>query len=888
MRLTKPKLVIIDGHSLLFRGFFATRMLTTSDGRPTNAVYSFTNMLLSLLESEQPDAVIVALDAPAKTFRHEEFVEYKAHRRETPEDFSPQVSMTKHLLKAFGIPVLEVPGYEADDIVGTLAKQGTSHDYDVLIITGDMDALQLVGERVSVRATVKGVTDLHHFDPAAVETKYGLRPDQIADFKALKGDPSDNIPGVPGIGEKTAVKLLQQFSHVEDLLERIDELEDPKLREKILANREIMLQSKRLATIVCDVPIDLDKIPPFELSQAHLDQLQRVLEDYEFRSILKKLPTLTRQFGSKEARAPASQRERFVCQVIVRPDMRALQECLTKAQRVSLRTLGEGGSSRASRPLLLALSADPKTAYLLRLENTLFMPEIVQSKLEDAQLPKIAYDAKRDLLRLRHLGIENIQIAFDVLIAAYLLQSSRASYPLEWLAEEYLGTGLESENGERIGMEAALLLQLEPELKARLTEEGTWELFQTIEMPALPVLAEMEWNGIRVDTDFLAEFSTRLERDMNLFAQDIYKLAGEEFNIGSPKQLGTILFEKMGLPPVKKTKTGYSTDSEVLQTLAEREDGTIALKIIQYRELAKIRSTYAEALPKLVNPETKRIHTTFNQTVAATGRLSSSEPNLQNIPIRTDLGREIRRAFIADPGYKLLSLDYSQIELRILAHMSSDAMLLDAFEHGRDIHSTTASILFNVEVEKVNSDMRRKAKTVNYAVLYGMSDFGLAQELGIGVAEAHQIIENYFQRFPQIRDYLQSILEDARRTGYVSTLLGRRRYIPELNSSNRNERLAAERAAINTPFQGTAADIMKLAMIKVWNRLRADHLKTRMLLQVHDELVLEAPEQEVQTAARAVAEEMESAYTLRVPLTVERKAGLNWRDLEPMLDENRR
>jgi DNA polymerase-1 len=880
MRLTKPKLIIIDGHSLLFRGFFATRMLTTSDGRPTNAVYSFTNMLLSLLESEQPDAVIVALDAPVKTFRHEEFVEYKAHRRETPEDFSPQVGMTKHLLQAFGIPVLEVPGYEADDIVGTLAKQGAEADYDVLIITGDMDALQLVNDHVSVRATVKGVADLHNFNPAAVEAKYGLRPDQIADFKALKGDPSDNIPGVPGIGEKTAVKLLQQFPHVEDLLERIDELADVKLREKILTNREIMLQSKRLATIVCEVPLDLEKIPSFELTQAHLDQLQRVLEDYEFRSILKKLPALTRKFGSKEVRTPVSQKENFTCQVVIRPDIRVIQECLTKAQVLGMRTLGEGGSSRASRPTMLALSTVPSTAYILPLESTLFMPEIVQAKLEEAQLPKCAYDAKRDLLRLRHLGIENVRVEFDALIAAYLLQSSRANYPLEWLAEEYLGTGLESENNERPGTEAALLLQLKPELEAQLKEESTWDLFQEIEMPVVPILAEMEWNGIRVDTAYLEELSARLEHDMSLFAQDIYKLAGEEFNIGSPKQLGMILFEKLGFPPVKKTKTGYSTDSEVLQIIAEREGGEIAFKIIQYRELAKIRSTYAEALPKLVNPETKRIHTTFNQTVAATGRLSSSEPNLQNIPIRTDLGREIRRAFVADPGHKLLSLDYSQIELRILAHMSNDAMLLEAFEHGRDIHSTTASILFNVEVKNVDSDMRRRAKTVNYAVLYGMSDFGLAQELSIGVAEAHQIIENYFQRFPHIKAYLESILEEARRKGYVSTLLGRRRYIPELNSSNRNERLAAERAAINTPFQGTAADIMKLAMINAWNRLRADRLKTRMLLQVHDELVLEAPEAEVQTAAYAVAEAMESAYTLRVPLTVERKAGFNWRDLE--------
>ncbi|MCW5934691.1 MAG: DNA polymerase I [Fimbriimonadia bacterium] len=877
-QLLPRKLLIIDGHSLLYRGFFATRPLSTVDGRPTNAVYSFMNMLLSLLESEQPDSVIVAFDTPGKTFRHEEFEDYKANRRESPDEFRPQVGMTKTLLEAFGIPVLEAPGYEADDIVGTLSVRAKELGYETLIFTGDMDQMQLVNDHVKVRATVKGTSDLHTFDANAVKERYGFAPDQVADYKALKGDPSDNIPGVPGIGDKTALKLLQQFGHVEKILEQIDEV-DPKTREKILQNVDQMMHSKRLATILLDIPLELEGIPAFQLTPEHLQKTQEVLEDYEFRSVLRRLPSLARKFGAPDVPMPVSVRESFACKVIVQPDERALSHALASATQLSLRIQGDGAVPRSERPALIAISVSPETAYALPLESSLFLPDALQNALEN--LPLIAYDVKRDLQRLRHWGLVGGKPAFDALIAAYLLQPSRSQYPLQTLVEEYLGQNLPEPGPERLGVEAAALLRLQPEMLNLLEKQETRALFDEIEMPLTAILADMEWQGVRLDTPFLQELSARLQADLQLLAEDIYKIAGEEFNIGSPKQLGAILFEKLGLPSGKKTKTGsYSTDSEVLMMLAE--ENPIVFKIVQYRELSKIRSTYAEALPRQVNPETGRLHTSFNQTVAATGRLSSSDPNLQNIPIRTDLGREIRRAFIADPGCQLLSLDYSQIELRILAHMSGDSVLVEAFEQGKDIHSATAAMLFNTDLAHVNSEMRRRAKMVNYAVLYGMSDFGLANELGISVKEAHQIIEDYFHRFPQVRAYTQSILEEARAKGWVSTLMGRKRYIPELSSQNRNERLAAERAAINTPFQGTAADIMKVAMIRAWNRLKKEPLEARILLQVHDELLLEAHDSDTRLCAETVAEEMEQAYRLNVPLTVERKAGMNWRDMEPI------
>lgn len=877
----RPTLVIIDGHSLLYRGFYATRPLTTSDGTPTNAVYAFTNMLLSLLERVQPDALVVAFDAPAPTFRHEAFADYKAHRRETPEAFRPQVELTRQLLQAMGVPTLSEEGFEADDLVGALARYAVEQGYDALIFTGDRDQLQLINAHVRVCAPQRGVSELQIFDADTVQHKYGLTPAQIVDFKALAGDPSDNIPGVPGIGEKTAVKLLQQFGSIENLLANLDQVENERLRKSLRQHADQIRQSRMLATILDNAPLPIDTIPRFQLPPERVQALHRVLEAYEFRSILKRLPALVEKFGS----APASVEsvyETLAPEVVRNPDERTLARLLEGDAPVGVRVMGALNRLRDATLHGVVIAPAPDRAVWLELGGSLFLPEPLTRLLNDPQRARVVWDLKGECLLLRGAGVEARPADFDALLAAYLWQPSRATYTLEWLCEDVLRLRLPDDTDTRPAAEACALLLLQPRLRELLQREETLAVLDTIELPLAPILAEMEWHGIRLDAPYLQQLSTHLEAELNAVAQEIYTLAGESFNIGSPKQLGTILFEKLGLPALKKTKTGYSTDAEVLQTLAAEHP--IAALIVKYRELSKLRSTYAKALPKLINPLTGRIHTKLNQTVTATGRLSSSEPNLQNIPIRTEIGREIRRAFIADAGYLLLSLDYSQIELRILAHMSGDPALVAAFERGEDIHTATASILFGVAPEQVDKELRRRAKTVNYAVLYGMSDYGLSQELGIGVGEAKAIIEQYFQRFPQIKAFTQSILEEARASGFVRTLLGRKRYMPELHSANRNERLAAERAAINMPFQGTAADIMKLAMIQVYRQLPTLEPAARMLLQVHDELLLETPNTRdgVAAVAEAVRAEMESAYPLRVPLTVDVKVGVNWRDMEPV------
>ncbi|MFN4032506.1 MAG: DNA polymerase I [Fimbriimonadales bacterium] len=880
--MPRPTLVIIDGHSLLYRGFYATRPLTTSDGRPTNAVYAFTNMLLSMLEQFQPDAIVAAFDAPAPTFRHEAFTEYKAHRRETPDEFRPQVEMTRRLLEAMGAPTLSEEGFEADDLVGALARYAVQHGYEVLIFTGDRDQLQLINEHVRVFAPIRGVSELQVFDADAVRQKYGLNPAQIVDFKALCGDPSDNIPGVPGVGEKTAVKLLQQFGSVENLLAHLDQVEPEKLREAIRAHTDQIRQSRMLATILDNAPLPLTEIPRLELTPERAQALHRVLEEYEFRSILKRLPALIGRYRSEPTLTPVqSVYETLTPEVLRHPDEATLARLLEGDAPVGVRIVGSLHRLRDATIEGVALAVAPDRAAWLDVQGSLFLPEPLARLLSDPQRVRIAWDIKTEWLLLRGAGVEATPASFDALLAAYLWQPSRATYALEWLSEDLLSMRLPDETHLRPAAEACALTLMHPRLRDILQREQTLNVLEQLEIPLAPILAEMEWHGVRLDAPYLQELSTRLAADIDAVAHDIYTLAGETFNIASPKQLGVILFEKLGLPVVKKTKTGYSTDAEVLQTLAAEHP--IAALIVKHRELSKLRSTYAEALPKLINPLTGRIHTKLNQTVTATGRLSSSEPNLQNIPIRTEIGREIRRAFVAAPNYTLLSLDYSQIELRILAHMSGDPMLMQAFERGEDIHTATASILFGLPPEQVDKELRRRAKTVNYAVLYGMSDYGLSQELGIGVGEAKTIIEQYFQRFPQIRAFTQSILDEARATGYVRTLLGRKRYIPELQSANRNERLAAERAAINMPFQGTAADIMKLAMLRVHQRLPLIEPRTRMLLQVHDELLLETPDapDALDAITHAIRAEMEQAYPLRVPLTVEAKVGPNWRDMMP-------
>lgn len=899
-----PKLVLIDGHSLLYRAFYATRPLSTTDGRPTNAVYGFAGMLWQILEDEQPDAIVVALDTAAPTFRHEEFAEYKAHRPETSESFYVQVPAARELVEAMGIPVVALEGYEADDVLGTLAHRARQQGYEVLIVTGDQDALQLVDEGAQVLMPQKGMGQTQRYDVQAVRERFGLEPSQLPDFKALKGDPSDNIPGVPGVGDKKAAALLKQFGSVEELLERLHEVEDPRLRATLEQYREQIPQYKRLATIVRDAPVP-DLPPRWQPTAEQFARLQQVLESLEFRSFLRRLPALQAKWLAGEAstptvEAPAEVRTMGVQWSVARDEeavRQLLRRCL-QTPKVGIRALLQGTHVMDLQltGVAIALSREeavyvPGRAAVASLfdEGGNGLVGLLAPLWESEAIAKAGYYLKPLQASLIRAGIQPKGWAFDAMLAGYVLQSGRSSYPLPDLVQDYLGERLPTEDttGES-GLaaytcaEAAACLRLEQVMSQQVAAMGCADVLYRIEVPLSEVLARMELAGVAVDVAYLHQLSDVLEALLRAKESEVYTLAGGPFNIASPKQLGQILFEKLKLPAGKKTRTGaYSTDAEVLEQLAA--EYPICRSILEYRELSKLKSTYADVLPRLVHPSTGRIHTSFNQTVAATGRLSSSEPNLQNIPIRSEAGRQIRRAFVAAPGNRLLSADYSQIELRLLAHVSGDERLLQAFADDRDIHAATAMLLFGVPDEGVTPELRRKAKTVNFAVLYGMSDYGLSLELGMSVGEAHAFIENYFRQLPGVRRYLEETLAFARQHGYVTTLYGRRRYLPEIHHANRNVRQAAERAAINSPLQGTAADIIKLAMIDLDRRLRQEGYRARMVLQVHDELVLDAPAEEVPALAELVRECMSGVARLRVPLKVDVEVGDNWAEMEKFM-----
>ncbi len=864
---TAPKFIVIDGHSLLYRAFFGTRFLSTTDGRPTNALFGFVNMLLNLISTERPDGIVVAFDSPAKTFRHAEFADYKAHRKETAPELQQQIPIAKDLIHALDVPDIQLAGYEADDLVGTIALKAQKEGYDVLIVTGDLDALQLVRDGITVIATIRGVTDIHRYDAPAVIERMGLRPDQVADFKALRGDPSDNIPGVPGVGEKTAVKLLLQFDTVENLIERSDEIADEKLRHKIKDNTDQIRQCLMLSTIITDVPIDFEPTQ-YRPSDQTLAKATAFLEEIEFRSVIRRLPTVFAELGTSKPEAAKPTTELLPVQVNINSDAKTIVKEINTAKSLAIVTLENG----------IALATSGLTASWISFD--LFPPQAVQNAIENPNLPKIAHDVKHQWLRLYEHEIHPQGLKFDSMIAAYLLDSARSSYSIDSLVEDYLNAHLPpiTEPENRAAHIAAAIHQLREPMLAKLDKEGTRKVLDEIEIPLIPILVRMEQLGVKVDAEYLGELSERLSFRIEEVASEIYELAKHPFNIGSPKQLGDVLFAEMGLPGGKRTKSGaFTTNAGLLQNLALLHP--IAEKIIEWRELSKIKSTYADTLPKLIRAD-GRVHTTYNLTVASTGRLSSQDPNLQNIPIKSEIGREIRRAFVAEKGYQLLAIDYSQIELRVLAHATGDSVLMQAFEAGLDIHKATAAILFGIPTEQVTNDQRRAAKTVNFAVLYGMSDYGLSQQLRIPIPEAHQIIVSYFNRFPQVKAYLDKLVKQAREVGYTTTLSGRRRYFPELHSANHLERQAAERAATNAPFQGTAADIMKLAMIHIAKYLKDKN--TRVLLQVHDELLFESPDNEVRKIAPELGRIMESCFPLNVPLVVDISIGPNWRDMEKL------
>jgi len=895
---SKGKVILIDGNSLLYRAFFALPHFSTLENQPTNAVYGLTMMLLRLLEEEKPDIILVAFDSREKTFRHEEFTEYKAHRKPTPNELAAQIPIAREVIDALSIPVLEVPGVEADDVVGTLARKAESEDYDVLIVTGDLDALQLVDQKVRVMVNVKGVTETIVYDEDAVEDRYGLKPWQLPDYKALKGDPSDNIPGVPGIGDKTASKLVKEYGSLENILSHVGEIEPAKLRNNLLEFAEQAKLSKRLATIVTDVPVDIE-LEKCKYRRPDYKRLRELFKQLEFRSLLKRLPDDSIQKGLFDDQDSESEEPTVTCRVLRnKAELKSLVDEIYQNKGIVIRIHGSEPRGIEAEPVGIALSTVQEKGYYIPLdESSSITLDDLRIVLESDAIPKYGYNLKYDYELAMKAGIALNGPTFDVLLAAYLLNPTRGNHELADIAFDYAGIEPQARNGksdENHDVEKALeeflvsqvctVKRLVPILGAKLAEDNLGYLMAEIEMPLVPILAEMELTGVAIDTDWLSHLSDLLEERIKAAEIEVYRLAGTEFNIGSPKQLQVILFDKLGLVATKKTKTGYSTDADTLAALAPAHE--IVGKILEYRELTKLKSTYVDALPKLINPGTGRVHTSLNQAVTATGRLSSSEPNLQNIPIKTEIGRQIRKAFIAAPGNLLIAADYSQIELRILAHVSRDPQLLRAFQEEVDIHTKTATQIFGVPPDEVTPEMRRQAKTVNFAVIYGMSDYGLSRELGIPSSLAKQYIESYFREYPGVRSYASETLVQARAKGYVESLLGRRRYIPELNSPNRQYREFAERAAVNMPIQGTAADIVKLAMIRVHHRLKQHGFRGRLIMQVHDELVFDVPEEEVAQLVPMIRQEMENAYALDVPLKVDIKVGKDWCTAEPVSVEN--
>lgn len=862
--MDRKRLVIIDGYSLLYRAFFATRYLSTADGRPTNALYGFTQMLFNLLENICPDAIVVALDAPGKTFRHAKFSEYKGTRRETAEELKVQLPLARDLIAALGIPSVEVTGYEADDVVGTISRLAEENGYDTTIVTGDLDSLQLVDDCVSVLTMKLGVTDTVTYGPEQVFERWGVTPLQVADFKAIKGDTSDNIPGVAGIGDKGAAELVQMFGSIEEMLERKADI-PPKYWKKIEPAQENLLMSKFLAVIDRNVPLEYD-FKPFVLNAEQMETAKAMLEAFEFKTIHKRSDkVLGRYLDGAERTSPVVEVEAEAVEVKL--------QSITELSKLASFVEGQKYAIYFAAAPARDLFDDPeRKAFVAVGKNVAECNENDALRLlEQDPSRAILHDAKSAYKRLDAIETKpelHQTPGFDSMLAAFVLQSQRSSYSLRDLVQGYLDIQVPTKPEE---MAAALYL-LEPALRDRLQKEDQTKVLDEVELPLVPILTEMERHGIRADRNQLREFSKTLQIEIERLTGRIYELAGQEFTIGSPKQLGEVLFDKLQIPGATKTKTGYATGAEVLNLIAPQYE--IAAEVLNWRELSKLKSTYADALERYIG-EDGRIHTTYTQIGAATGRLSSNDPNLQNIPIRTELGREIRKAFVAADGCSLLSLDYSQIELRVLAHMCEEPALKSAFEGHEDVHTVTAQHMFGLGSEPASKEQRRLAKMLNYAVLYGVSEFGLAQQLGGGfsVAEAKELIKTYNERFPSVKGFTDAIVAEAKTKGFTRTLLGRRRYFPDIHSPKIMERKAVERQAMNAPIQGTAADMLKLAMIDV--RKRIDGSSTRMLLNVHDELVFEKPIGD-DSLVEPIREGMEQSLPLKVPVEVDAKVGADW------------
>ena len=878
------KLILIDGNSIIYRAFFAMPPLTNSSGMHTNAVYGFTNMLLRLIQEEQPTHILVAFDAGKATFRHESYQDYKGGRDKTPPELAEQFPILRELLESFGISWFELAGYEADDIIGTLSKQGEQAGYDVLVVTGDKDMLQVVSDKVKVALTRKGVSEIEPYGPQEIEDRYQLKPLQIIDLKGLMGDASDNIPGVPGIGEKTALKLLHQFGSVEEVLAHLDELKG-KMKENLTNYAEDARLSKQLATIFREVPVERswDDMVFAGITE---EKAVPMLRKLEFKSLMDRLSFAADAESEGEV-------QELVDISVIQVDRNNLPELVAKLPEVEGLIVESHGENPHHADLMgIVLSTADQHFFLsldvLRLEEA----KEILGWLADDGIPKRGYDLHRADLVLFWQGIAFGGAEHDIQLAAYLLDPTENDQTIHGLAVKYRLPGVPADDevygkgakfktpdteelSRHLARKGDALLRILPLQRKELEKNEMHRLFYEMEMPLSRILADMEKQGVAVNREALKELGVEFEAQIGKLVTRIYDIAGLEFNINSTKQLGEILFDKLGLPVVKKTKTGYSTDAEVLDKLAPYHE--IVQFILEYRQLAKLQSTYVEGLLKEISAKTGKVHTYFRQTIAATGRLSSQFPNLQNIPIRLEEGRKIRKVFVpSEPDWFILAADYSQIELRVLAHISGDEGLREAFLHDMDIHTKTAMDVFGVGPDEVDSNMRRSAKAVNFGIVYGISDYGLSQNLNITRKEAARFIDQYFDAFQGVRRYMDEIVKEAKRDGYVKTLLERRRYLPEINASNFNLRSFAERTAMNTPIQGSAADIIKLAMVRMDEVMHKHNLKSRMLLQVHDELVFEVPPDELEFMKQLVPETMEKALPLSVPLKAEVSCGLNW------------
>jgi DNA polymerase-1 len=925
------KLVLLDSHALIHRAYHAVPPnLTSPSGEPTNATYGFTTTLLKVLNDEKPDLIAAAFDV-GRSFRDDLYDEYKAHRPPLASDLAPQLARARDVIDAFEIPSFGTAGYEADDLLGTLARQASARgDVEVVIVTGDSDMFQLIAPRVRVLTFGRQIGETIVYDEAAVMKRYGLQPRQLIDFKSLKGDPSDNVPGVPGIGEKTATKLLQQFGSLDNIYARLDDV-DARTREKLRAGKDAAYASKKLVTIITDAPIQFDR-DACRVTQINYERASALFRELGFRSLLNRLPGTARVETSASARDELASENYRTIDTLAALDQLVARLALLDAITVDVETTGtsamradlvgiaigagkgeayyipvkdEGGRQKDEKPGQLGLDLNPSSLTLHPASlNTHDVIAKLKPVFENARIAKCAHNSKYDALVLAQAGIELRDITFDSMIAAYLIEPSTQSIGLKNLVatkfnvemteiESLIGKGKNQISMAQVDVaqvsryacaDADFTFRLVEHYQPQLASQGVEKLFREIEMPLVPVLIEIERAGVLLDLDFLRAMSSDLARRLFELEKQIQGMVGAPINIASPQQLADALFNKLQLPTTSawRTRTGkISTAADVLDSL--RDAHPVVPLILEHRELSKLKGTYVDALPALVHPRTGRVHTSYNQTGTVTGRVSSSDPNLQNIPIRTELGRQVRRAFIAPRNAKLISADYSQVELRILAHITRDPGLLAAFEHGEDIHAATAAKLYSVPLDQVTSEMRRVGKAMNFGIAYGITDFGISARTGLSHAESRELMNNYFTQFAGVKEYIENTKREARANGYVQTLLGHRRYFPELKNAsggNVGARNSAEREAINHPIQGSAADIIKIAMIHLHHELLARKLKSRMTLQVHDELVIECPDDELNIVAPLVRAAMENAYPLEAKLKVDVAVGQNWDEVK--------